>query len=183
MAVIDYEAVMSSHIISPLTSKDRAFINDQLIPFYNKMIDRYAPNAIVFTRVISCSLLEELETQEDNMIKGIKSCLMHTDEGIVLQSMLAGSRSLFISFRSIESIKLKPDNINARDNPDLYDKEQIHFKINIDFKSPYGSSEFLIVHTADYCDWRDQEYAELLNPKPFLRELRSIQKNMRIYDR
>lgn len=33
MAVIDYEAVMSSHIIRPLTSKDRTFINDQLIPF------------------------------------------------------------------------------------------------------------------------------------------------------
>ena len=178
MAVIDYEAVMSSHIIRPLTSKDRTFINDQLIPFYNKMIDRYTPNAFIFTHVISCLQLEELETYEDSMIKCIKSCLMCTDKGIVLQSMMANSRSLFISFRSIESIEFKPDNINARDNPDLYDRYQIHFNIIIHFYSPSGIINTLIVDTADYCDWRDQEYANLLSPKPFLRELRSIQKSM-----
>lgn len=164
--------------IRPYTSKEKAFINDQLIPFYNKMIDRYAPNAFIFTHVISCLQLEELETYEDSMIKCIKSCLMCTDKGIVLQSMMANSRSLFISFRSIESIEFKPDNINARDNPDLYDRYQIHFNIIIHFYSPSGIINTLIVDTADYCDWRDQEYADLLNPKPFLRELRSIQKRM-----
>lgn len=164
--------------IRPYTSKEKAFINDQLIPFYNKMIDRYTQNAFIFTHVISCLQLEELETYEDSMIKCIKSCLMCTDKGIVLQSMMANSRSLFISFRSIESIEFKPDNINARDNPDLYDRYQIHFNIIIHFYSPSGIINTLIVDTADYCDWRDQEYADLLNPKPFLRELRSIQKRM-----
>lgn len=178
MAVIDYEAVMSSHIIRPLTSKDRTFINDQLIPFYNKMIDRYTPNAFIFTHVISCLQLEELETYEDSMIKCIKSCLMCTDKGIVLQSMMAGSRSLVIPFRLIESIEFNPNNINANDNPDMYDLPLIHFDITIYFMTSCGIPEMLIVHTADYCDWRDQEYANLLNPKPFLRELRSIQKRM-----
>ena len=143
--------------IRPYTSKEKAFINDQLIPFYNKMVDKYAPNAIIFTHVISCLQLKELETYEDSMIKCIKSCLMCTDKGIVLQSMMANSRSLFISFRSIESIEFKPDSINARDNPDLYDRYQIHFNINIHFYSPSGIINTLIVDTADYCDWRDQE--------------------------
>ncbi len=166
--------------IRPYTSKEKAFINDQLIPFYNKMVDKYAPNAIVFTHVISCRQLKELEMAERELIRGIKACLMCTDNGIVLQSMMASSRSLVISFRSIESIEFKPDNINARDNPGLYDLYQIHFKIIIHFYSPSGIIHTLIVDTADYCDWRDQEYAELLSPKPFLRELRSIQKRMRI---
>ena len=164
--------------IRPYTSKEKAFINDQLIPFFFFFIDRYTPNAFIFTHVISCLQLEELETYEDSMIKCIKSCLMCTDKGIVLQSMMANSRSLFISFRSIESIEFKPDNINARDNPDLYDRYQIHFNIIIHFYSPSGIINTLIVDTADYCDWRDQEYADLLNPKPFLRELRSIQRRM-----
>lgn len=164
--------------IRPYTSKEKAFINDQLIPFYNKMIDRYTPDAIVFVRVGICHQLKELETSETGTIKGVKACLMCTDKGIVLQSMMANSRSLFISFRSIESIEFKPDSINARDNPDLYDRYQIHFNIIIHFYSPSGIINTLIVDTADYCDWRDQEYADLLNPKPFLRELRSIQKCM-----
>ena len=133
--------------IRPYTSKEKAFINDQLIPFYNKMVDKYAPNAIIFTHVISCLQLKELETYEDSMIKCIKSCLMCTDKGIVLQSMMANSRSLFISFRSIESIKFKPDNINARDNPDLYDRYQIRFNIIIHFYSPSGIINTLIVDT------------------------------------
>ena len=183
MAVIDYEAVMSSHIIRPLTSKDRTFINDQLIPFYNKMIDRYTPDAIVFVRVGICHRLKELETSETGTIKGVKACLMCTDKGIVLQSMMAGSRSLVIPFRLIESIEFNPNNINANDNPDMYDLPLIHFDITIYFMTSCGIPEMLIVHTADYCDWRDQEYAELLSPKPFLRELRSIQKRMRINDK
>lgn len=164
--------------IRPYTSKEKAFINDQLIPFYNKMIDMYDPAAIVLVRVGICPPLKELEMAERELIRGIKACLMCTDSGIVLQSMMAGSRNLVISFRSIESIEFKPDNINARDNPDLYDRYQIHFNIIIHFYSPSGIINTLIVDTADYCDWRDQEYADLLNPKPFLRELRSIQKRM-----
>lgn len=178
-----HENVMKTHLIKALTSKDRAFINDQLIPFYNKMIDRYTPNAFIFTHVISCLQLEELETYEDSMIKCIKSCLMCTDKGIVLQSMMAGSRSLVIPSRSLGSIEFKPDQINGRDNPDIYDRYNLSFEITIHFTTIYGIEEMLIVHTADYCDWRDQEYAELLSPKPFLRELRSIQKRMRINDK
>lgn len=183
MAVIDYEAVMSSHIIRPLTSKDRTFINDQLIPFYNKMIDRYDPAAIVLVRVGICHPLKELEMAERELIRGIKACLMCTDKGIVLQSMMAGSRSLVIPSRSLGSIEFKPDQINGRDNPDIYDRYNLSFEITIHFTTIYGIEEILIVHTADYCDWRDQEYADLLNPKPFLRELRSIQKRMRINDK
>ena len=103
---------------------------------------------------------------------------MCTDKGIVLQSMMAGSRSLVIPFRLIESIEFNPNNINANDNPDMYDLPLIHFDITIYFMTSCGIPEMLIVHTADYCDWRDQEYADLLDPKPFLRELRSIQKRM-----
>ena len=55
--------------------------------------------------------------------------------------------------------------------------------ISINFLSNTGDRAHLSVYTADYCDWRDQEYAELLSPKPFLRELRSIQKRMRINDK
>ena len=175
-----HENVMKTHLIKALTSKDRAFINDQLIPFYNKMIDRYTPDAIVFVRVGICHQLKELETSETGTIKGVKACLMCTDKGIVLQSMMAGSRSLVIPFRSLGSIEFKPDQINARDNPDIYDRYNLSFEITIYFTTIYGIKEILIAHTADYCDWRDQEYAELLSPKPFLRELRSIQKRMRI---
>lgn len=178
-----HENVMKTHLIKALTSKDRAFINDQLIPFYNKMIDRYTPDAIVFVRVGICRQLKELETSETGTIKGVKACLMCTDKGIVLQSMMAGSRSLVIPFRLIESIEFNPNNINANDNPDMYDLPLIHFDITIYFMTSCGIPEMLIVHTADYCDWRDQEYAELLSPKPFLRELRSIQKRMRINDK
>lgn len=174
---------MSSHIIRPLTSKDRTFINDQLIPFYNKMIDRYSPNAIVLVMVRICRHLRELETVERELIKGVKGCLMHTDRGIVLQSMMATSRSLVIPLRSIESIKIRLDDINARDNPDVYDRYDLNFHISINFLSNTGDRAHLSVYTADYCDWRDQEYAELLSPKPFLRELRSIQKRMRINDK
>lgn len=173
-----HENVMKTHLIKALTSKDRAFINDQLIPFYNKMIDRYTPDAIVFVRVGICHQLKELETSETGTIKGVKACLMCTDKGIVLQSMMAGSRSLVIPSRSLGSIEFKPDQINGRDNPDIYDRYNLSFEITIHFTTIYGIEEMLIVHTADYCDWRDQEYAELLSPKPFLRELRSIQKRM-----
>ncbi len=178
-----HENVMKTHLIKALTSKDRAFINDQLIPFYNKMIDRYTPDAIVFVRVGICHQLKELETSETGTIKGVKACLMCTDKGIVLQSMMAGSRSLVIPSRSLGSIEFKPDQINGRDNPDIYDRYNLSFEITIHFTTIYGIEEMLIVHTADYCDWRDQEYAELLSPKPFLRELRSIQKRMRINDK
>ena len=178
-----HENVMKTHLIKALTSKDRAFINDQLIPFYNKMIDRYTPDAIVFVRVGICHQLKELETSETGTIRGIKACLMCTDKGIVLQSMMAGSRSLVIPSRSLGSIEFKPDQINGRDNPDIYDRYNLSFEITIHFTTIYGIEEMLIVHTADYCDWRDQEYAELLSPKPFLRELRSIQKRMRINDK
>ena len=178
-----HENVMKTHLIRALTSKDRAFINDQLIPFYNKMIDRYTPDAIVFVRVGICHQLKELETSETGTIKGVKACLMCTDKGIVLQSMMAGSRSLVIPSRSLGSIEFKPDQINGRDNPDIYDRYNLSFEITIHFTTIYGIEEMLIVHTADYCDWRDQEYAELLSPKPFLRELRSIQKRMRINDK
>lgn len=65
-----HENVMKTHLIKALTSKDRAFINDQLIPFYNKMIDRYTPDAIVFVRVGICHQLKELETSETGTIKG-----------------------------------------------------------------------------------------------------------------
>ena len=85
------------------------------------MIDRYAPDAIVFVRVGICHQLKELETSETGTIKGVKACLMCTDKGIVLQSMMAGSRSLVIPFRLIESIEFNPNNINANDNPDMYD--------------------------------------------------------------
>lgn len=124
-----HENVMKTHLIKALTSKDRAFINDQLIPFYNNMIDRYAPDAIVFVRVGICHQLKELETSETGTIKGVKACLMCTDKGIVLQSMMAGSRSLVIPFRLIESIEFNPNNINANDNPDMYDLPLIHISI------------------------------------------------------
>lgn len=176
--VINYDQLQKERTIRPRSPQEKAFANDQLIPFYNKMIDRYSPNAIVLVMVNICSPLKELETVERGLIKGIKGCLMHTNIGIVLQSMMAGSCNLVIPLRSIESIKIRPDDINARDNPDVYDGFNLNFRIDIDFVSKTGDRDYLSVYTADYCDWRDQEYADLLNPKPFLSELRSIQKRM-----
>lgn len=176
--VINYDQLQKERTIRPRSPQEKAFVNDQLIPFYNKMIDRYSPNAIVLVMVRICRHLRELEMAERELIRGIKACLMCTDKGIMLQSMMAGSRSLVIPFRSLGSIEFKPDQINGRDNPDIYDRYNLSFEITIHFTTIYGIEEILIVHTADYCDWRDQEYAELLSPKPFLRELRSIQKRM-----
>ena len=176
--VINYDQLQKERTIRPRSPQEKAFAKDQLIPFYNKMIDRYSPNAIVFVTVSICRPLRELETVKQELIKGIKGCLMCTNRGIVLQSMMAGSRNLVIPFHSIKSIKIRPDDINARDNPDVYDRYDLNFHISIDFLSNTGDSDHLRVYTAEYCDWRDQEYADLLNPKPFLRELRSIQKRM-----
>ncbi len=104
--VINYDQLQKERTIRPRSPQEKAFANDQLIPFYNKMIDRYSPNAIVLVMVNICSPLKELETVERGLIKGIKGCLMHTNIGIVLQSMMAGSCNLVIPLRSIESIKI-----------------------------------------------------------------------------
>lgn len=173
-----YDHLSGSGAIKSRSIKEKCFITDQLIPFYNKMIDRYDPEAIVLVRVGICHPLKELEMADLELIKGTKACLMCTDKGIVLQSMMASSRNLVIPLRSIGSLKIRPDDINARDNPDVYDGFNLNFRIDIDFISKTGDRDYLRVYTADYCDWRDQEYADLLNPKPFLRELRSIQRRM-----
>lgn len=68
--VINYDQLQKERTIRPRSPQEKAFANDQLIPFYNKMIDRYSPNAIVLVMVNICSPLKELETVERGVDKG-----------------------------------------------------------------------------------------------------------------
>ena len=80
----DYTYSERSYDDHPFTKPETVFINEDLIPFYNNMIDRYSPSAIVLVIIGVCSSLKELEsTAIQNPIKSIKACLMCTDSGTV----------------------------------------------------------------------------------------------------
>ena len=58
----DYIYSERSYDTQPFTRPEIIFINDDLIPFYNNMIDRYSPDAIALVTVKKCPSLQELET-------------------------------------------------------------------------------------------------------------------------
>ena len=141
------------------------------------MIDRYSPDAITLVTVKKCPPLQELETNSYELLKGVRSCLMLTDEGLVLQSMMSEYRTLTIPIRRITSLTFDPENIYYLDDPCTDDPKDLRFKIKLDYvvdpEEP-GDAASLVLYTVSYCRRRHQEYAELFDPKPFMLNLRRL---------
>ena len=129
----DYIYSERSYDTQPFTRPEIIFINDDLIPFYNNMIDRYSPDAIVLVTVKKCPSLQELETNSYELLKGVRSCLMRTDKGLVLQSMMSEYRNLTIPIRRITSLTFDPENIYYLDDPGTDDPNDLRFKIKLDY--------------------------------------------------
>ena len=173
----DYIYSERSYDGQPFTRPEIIFINDDLIPFYNNMIDRYSPDAIVLVTVKKCPSLQELETNSYELLKGVRSCLMRTDKGLVLQSMMSEYRNLTIPIRRITSLTFDPENIYYLDDPGTEDPKDLRFKIKLDYiadPDEPGDTESLVLYTVSYNCQRHQEYAELLYPKQFMLNLRCL---------
>ena len=173
----DYIYSERSYDDHPFTKPETVFINEDLIPFYNNMIDRYSPEAITLVTVKKCPSLQELETNSYELLKGVRSCLMRTDNGLVLQSMMSEYRNLTIPIRRITSLSFDPEDIYYLDDPGTDDPKDLRFKINIDYiadPDEPGDIESLVLYTVSYNCRRHQEYAELLDPKQFMLNLRRL---------
>ncbi|HIU27371.1 MAG TPA: hypothetical protein IAD16_03175 [Candidatus Fimisoma avicola] len=173
----DYTYSERSYDDQPFTKPEIIFINEDLIPFYNNMIDRYSPDAIALVTVKKCPSLQVLKTNSYELLKGVRSCLMRTDKGLVLQSMMSEYRNLTIPIRRITYLSFDPDDIYYLDDPGTDDPKDLRFKIKLDYiadPDEPGDTESLVLYTVSYNCRRHQEYAELLDPQPFMSVLHRL---------
>ena len=85
--------------------------------------------------------------------------------------MMSEYRNLTIPIRRITSLTFDPEDIYYLDDPGTEDPKDLRFKIKLDYiadPDEPGDTESLVLYTVSYNCRRHQEYAELLDPKPFM---------------
>ena len=91
--------------------------------------------------------------------------------------MMSEYRNLTIPIRRITSLTFDPEDIYYLDDPGTEDPKDLRFKIKLDYiadPDEPGDTESLVLYTVSYNCRRHQEYAELLDPQPFMSVLHRL---------